>query len=535
MVIAEYQLTATPKKTVSLHPEVIIPLSARNTERLNQKASDLLDFIRKHPSVDLHEMAYTLQVGREAMNDRVGFLVSDIRQLTDKLQAYVDGEKSVEAVFRGQVNRHKEGLQLISQDKEIQETLIDKWLSSNQLATLAGTWVEGLSFDWNRLYGMVKPRRIDLPLYPFAKERYWIEYEDLKTQALTPETSAVIHPLLHLNTSNLSQQCYSSNFSGEEFFLADHRVQLSDDGSRAQKVLPGVAYLEMARAAIENAMSLTLESDILELHNIIWVRPIIVTGKRQVGIALLAHDDRQIDFEIYSWDDGQKVEHCQGQAVLKNQPTPAQIDVERLTKEMYGGQLEADRTYAVLRKMGLYYGPAHQGINVIYQGEKQVLAQLRLPEVVEKNNGDSEFVLHPSVMDSALQAAVGFTEDLNQPSRQPSLPFALETLRIFSPCKKIMYSWVRYAPGNKPEGKLSKLDIDLMDQDGAVCVQLRGLTSRMVESEIKQHHQKMASHSNGNGVHGHGNDSSFNETFYEALIKNILNNEVSIDEAVNLE
>src|SRR5204863_6147157 len=126
------------------------------------------------------------------------------------------------------------------------------------------------------------------------------------------------------------------------------------------------------------------------------------------------NDNKQIDFEIYSLDNGQKVEHCQGQAILKSQHTPARIDTERLTKEMNNGQLDADRTYAALRKMGLYYGPAHQGIKVIDQGERQVLAQLQLPEVLEKNNSDNGFVLHPSLMDSAMQAAIGFTEDLNQ-------------------------------------------------------------------------------------------------------------------------
>jgi polyketide synthase PksN len=35
-------------------------------------------------------------------------------------------------------------------------------------------WVRGLNFDWNTLYGDVKPQRISLPTYPFARERYWI-------------------------------------------------------------------------------------------------------------------------------------------------------------------------------------------------------------------------------------------------------------------------------------------------------------------------------------------------------------------------
>ena len=56
-----------------------------------------------------------------------------------------------------------------------------------------------------------------------------------------------IHPLLHSNTSDLTEQRYTSVFDGQEFFLRDHQV-----GGR--KVLPAVAYLEMVRVAVEKAM-----------------------------------------------------------------------------------------------------------------------------------------------------------------------------------------------------------------------------------------------------------------------------------------
>src|SRR5207249_3682792 len=102
-------------------------------------------------------------------------------------------------------------------------------------------WVCGIEVDWRRYYdGERKSRIIGLPTYPFAKDRYWI---DMPASA---RATTVLHPLLHTNTSDLSQQSYSSTFSGDEFFLKDHHV----DG---QKVLPAVASLEMARAAVEKA------------------------------------------------------------------------------------------------------------------------------------------------------------------------------------------------------------------------------------------------------------------------------------------
>src|SRR3546814_11069880 len=58
--------------------------------------------------------------------------------------------------------------------------------------------------------------------------------------------SSVLHPLVHENVSTLQQARFTTLLTGAEFFLADHRMQ-------GQKILPGVAYLEMVRAAIAHA------------------------------------------------------------------------------------------------------------------------------------------------------------------------------------------------------------------------------------------------------------------------------------------
>src|SRR5687767_11102462 len=77
---------------------------------------------------------------------------------------------------------------------------------------------------------------------------------------------AVIHPLLHTNVSVLSEQRYRSTFRGDEFFLVDHQVKPARGDS--QTVLPGMAYLEMARAAMEQSVPPGPDSPVLELRNV---------------------------------------------------------------------------------------------------------------------------------------------------------------------------------------------------------------------------------------------------------------------------
>ena len=55
----------------------------------------------------------------------------------------------------------------------------------------------GLSFDWNQLYGDSKPRRISLPTYPFARERYWVPVDKNKSTSNGTAKQAIatsVHP-----------------------------------------------------------------------------------------------------------------------------------------------------------------------------------------------------------------------------------------------------------------------------------------------------------------------------------------------------
>jgi polyketide synthase PksN len=244
-----------------------------------------------------------------------------------------------------------------------------------------------------------------------------------------------IHPLLHRNTSDLIEQRYSSTFTGEEPFLADHQVQV--EGDAPKRVLPGVAYLEMALAAVTHALPTVPENDALELRNVVWARPIVVTEAKQVNIALLTDDSGEIDFEIYSQEGWEEVIHAQGRVISGRQAADGMsLDIGRLKEQMQRDELHATALYAAFAGMGLIYGSTHQSIAVIHQGERQVLAHLHLPDEADATLTD--YKLHPSMMDGALQAAAGLADELVEAPGRPSLPFAVDRVRIFAPCVRDM-------------------------------------------------------------------------------------------------
>lgn len=486
VIIEEYisEKVQDAKLAVTVNEPVMVVLSARNNERLKDQAQHLLNWLSKQKNNDnLINVVYTLQTGREAMDERLGIVTESVQELKGKLQEFIEGKDEINNLYRGQVARGKNALAEFVVDEDIANA-IESWVDKKKYGKLLDLWVKGFAFDWSKLYSNVNPRRISLPTYPFAKERYWITESNIQ-EASYEDKVTKLHPLVHANTSSFAEQCFSSVFSGDEFFLKDHKLKV--DGQSEQKVLPGVAYLEMARAAIEQSMPSHSDSTIIELRNTVWIQPVIVTKNNQVKIALYPNVSdsglsEEIEYEIYTQEGEQRMVHCQGQAVFLNKPAQTAINIELLKGEIGYDSLDVSRLYAAFTQMGIIYGPSHRGIISVYKGNNQVLALLRLPSAVEESQ--KSYLLHPSLMDSALQASVCLAEDLNKLGNNPPMPFALESIQIISACPAEVLVWVRYASDSQPGDSVRKYDIDLCDLSGNVCVQMKGFFTRVAESGL---------------------------------------------------
>ncbi|HET8842829.1 MAG TPA: beta-ketoacyl synthase N-terminal-like domain-containing protein, partial [Ktedonobacteraceae bacterium] len=153
----------------------LIVLSARNKMQLRQQAEQLLVALREWNFVeeDLASIAYTLQVGREAQEERVAMIAHSLGELEAGLQSYLASQEAGENVYTGQVQTNRDTLEFFTRDEEILQT-IDTWIAKGKYDRLLKLWVDGIDVDWHRLYGDARPSRISLPTYPFARVRYWI-------------------------------------------------------------------------------------------------------------------------------------------------------------------------------------------------------------------------------------------------------------------------------------------------------------------------------------------------------------------------
>ena len=122
------------------------------------------------PDIDLEALAYTLQVGREAMKYRAVFLVRDIAELYQRLIAFAQGGVITEGCWHGEVHQGKRAALLGAGGASQQ--LVARWISEDTLDKVAEAWTRGDVVDWQLFYGEDRPPRLHLPTYPFARERY---------------------------------------------------------------------------------------------------------------------------------------------------------------------------------------------------------------------------------------------------------------------------------------------------------------------------------------------------------------------------
>lgn len=196
-VVLEEYLSERGRSDNAIHAPLPIVLSAKSGDRLKAYARSMANHLRKN-DVDLADFAYTLQIGRDVMTERLGILASSTEELIAKLDAYAAGDGSVDGVYQGKVGRNKDDINLIGQDDDIRDSVVEKLVSGGKWSKLLELWTKGLDLDWAKLHadgslGGGRPMRISLPTYPFARERYWIDTTSKKqvsaasTQAEKPK------------------------------------------------------------------------------------------------------------------------------------------------------------------------------------------------------------------------------------------------------------------------------------------------------------------------------------------------------------
>jgi phthiocerol/phenolphthiocerol synthesis type-I polyketide synthase C len=235
-----------------------------------------------------------------------------------------------------------------------------------------------------------------LPTTPWQHTRHWI------STTTGARHTAGTHPLLGIGVTDptTGTRIWECELGVDLLWLGDHVI---DDLC----VLPGSAYAEVALAAVTDAFGRLEGSQGLE--NRPWmIRELSLHQLLQVTdgtvlVTTLTGDEQtcQIEMRTHSAASGW-IKHATAtiarETASDQVPRPVVDDFSDLAAE-----LDPDDLYQRLRGAGQQHGPAFRGIvglSVAQSGAAR--AEVRLPS--SARSGSRNFVLHPVMMDIAVQA-----------------------------------------------------------------------------------------------------------------------------------
>ncbi|WP_261627200.1 beta-ketoacyl synthase N-terminal-like domain-containing protein, partial [Pseudoalteromonas holothuriae] len=179
LIVEEYSKPANESvihKGTPEHSHMIV-LSAVDKPKLSELLGLFLQQLSSFAVSDelqvqnvLRNIAYTLQVGRVAMVERIGFIVDTVQQLRADIKRYLTGDEHV--AITGNTEHELGGSTMPSSDSGLLAMLQEQ--AYDQIVM---HWCQGVETNWQVLYdnGEIAAKRVSLQLYPFENEQHCIK------------------------------------------------------------------------------------------------------------------------------------------------------------------------------------------------------------------------------------------------------------------------------------------------------------------------------------------------------------------------
>ena len=278
----------------------------------------------------------------------------------------------------------------------------------------------------------------------------------------------VSHPLFDSGeTTTDGAEVYISHLHTQHHWvLQEHKV-----GGKA--VLPGTAYLEMARAAFEKHAG----DQVIEMKDVSFQRPLIVEdGQPREVRTILKREEQGFTFSIVSppaGAEGKEIEkwlvHAAGKIAATGAGKPVRRAIEKLSREcpqpgvVVSGQAEAAAG-------AIDFGPRFDALKKVHTGKNQGLGWLELPAQFAVDM--DSYKLHPALLDAALHRIVRKNGSF--------VPFSFDRLRLRGALPIKVWSHVRIA-ADDPARELLKLNVTIMDEQGTELVTAENYTLRNIK------------------------------------------------------
>ncbi|GGC78298.1 type I polyketide synthase [Chelatococcus reniformis] len=323
---------------------------------------------------------------------------------------------------------------------------------------LAALYTAGADIDWRG--PSASAARTRLPNYPFQRERFWLSNAD----AAAEPQRAELHPLLgrEVRQSLGAERLFEARLGpARQSYLADHRIH-------GTLPTPSPVLMEMALAAGRQVLghgalrlrnfelSAPLMLDDAELS---VVQTAIVPTSGEVRIAALGADDTWLPIATC------RVERDTG-------PDADIVDVGGLRASL-PEMISPELYYGRLAQLGLEFGPAFRGVDILHHGAGTALARVAATAGLA-----AATTIHPAALDACLHAIGAALPGAADGLAEPYLLMAVEEVRgRGAGCDGPFWSHVTLRdPVKAAHGEAFVADVRIVDDAGAPLAELSGVT-----------------------------------------------------------
>jgi acyl transferase domain-containing protein len=280
---------------------------------------------------------------------------------------------------------------------------------------------------------------------------------------LAPHFREIDHPLLgECIDESSDRKEYLTQYSVANFWTLDeHRIA-------GHALLPGTAYLEIARAAYEEHTKI----DVVELSDFYFLN-IFRLGDNEVKAAhtLLERNGNGFKFVVRSKtnpEDDTWQEHAVGKITKAVTETTQTHDLSAIL-ERCGAEMSLGENGGIPNGLG----PRWHSLKSLHLGTGELLAFIELPE--EFSTDLEKYKLHPAIIDVVTGVAKQYLSDGGS-----YLPLSYKKVSIYAPLSRRLYGYAKAGAGNQQRKEVLTFDVVIMDEDGNDLVKIEEFSARKI-------------------------------------------------------
>ncbi|WP_116812439.1 aminotransferase class I/II-fold pyridoxal phosphate-dependent enzyme [Steroidobacter cummioxidans] len=254
VIIEEHERGPRPDQSCD-RKDRIFPISADSEAQLREAVERLHDFLASHPSYSADDVAHTLQKGRKSFDYRLAVIAGSLDELAAKLSAHLQG-RSDDSVMNGYA-KNAAGVTGLLNSTEKQE-FIELLVRSGDPRRLARLWCDGVIADWRDSGFAQTGRKVSLPTYPFAGERYWLKKHKAPAELAVKPVQVVAAP----TPKSKRAEKYHFSFGSTESLAAgtinlglEEKVRLFVRQLIATQLRTGIEEVDDARHLMETGIT----------------------------------------------------------------------------------------------------------------------------------------------------------------------------------------------------------------------------------------------------------------------------------------